>query len=53
MLLKTDNILERAINISVGVVDKGLGAGFGLNINSSEAEIKATADKIKEIMKEV
>lgn len=53
MLPKTDNILERAINISVGVVDKGLGAAFGININSNDAEIEAAARKIKEFMKEV
>lgn len=53
MLPKTDSILERAVNISVGVVDKGLGAGFGININSGDDEIKAVADKIKELMQEV
>jgi dTDP-4-amino-4,6-dideoxygalactose transaminase len=40
---KTDDILSRAINISVGVVDGGLGAGWGININSTDAEIKAVA----------
>ncbi|MCK4831079.1 DegT/DnrJ/EryC1/StrS family aminotransferase, partial [bacterium] len=38
MLPQTDNILNRAINISVGVVDKGLGSGFGININSADDE---------------
>lgn len=49
MLPQTDAILERAVNISVGVVDKGLGAGFGINIHSDDAEIKAVAEKIREI----
>jgi len=40
---KTDNILSRAMNISVGVVDGGLGTGWGININSSDAEIEAAA----------
>ncbi len=40
---KTDDILSRAMNISVGVVDGGLGAGWGININSSDAEIEAAA----------
>lgn len=53
MLPKTDDILERAINISVGVVDKGLGSGFGININSTDEEINAVANKIAEIMKEI
>lgn len=44
---RTDDILSRAINISVGVVDAGLGAGFGININSSDEEIKATAGKFR------
>lgn len=53
MLPKTDAILERAVNISVGVVDKGLGAGFGININSSEEEIISKAEEIRLIMEEV
>ncbi len=40
---KTDDILSRSMNISVGVVDGGLGAGWGININSSDAEIEAAA----------
>ncbi len=40
---KTDDILSRAMNISVGVVDAGLGSGWGININSSDAEIEMAA----------
>jgi dTDP-4-amino-4,6-dideoxygalactose transaminase len=40
---RTDDILSRALNLSIGVVDAGLGAGFGININSSEEEIVRTA----------
>lgn len=40
---KTDDILSRAMNISVGVVDGGLGCGWGININSSDSEIEAAA----------
>jgi dTDP-4-amino-4,6-dideoxygalactose transaminase len=40
---KTDDILSRAMIISVGVVDGGLGAGWGININSTNAEIEAAA----------
>ena len=50
MLPITDDILERAVNISVGVVDKGLGAGTGININSTEEEINAVAANIREII---
>jgi dTDP-4-amino-4,6-dideoxygalactose transaminase len=44
MLPRTDDILGRSIALSVGVVDPGLGAGFGINILSSDAEIRASAD---------
>jgi dTDP-4-amino-4,6-dideoxygalactose transaminase len=44
---RTDDILSRALNLSVGVVDAGLGAGFGININSSEDEIKQTAETFR------
>lgn len=40
---RTDDVLGRAINLSVGVVDAGLGAGFGINIDSTEEEIRRTA----------
>jgi dTDP-4-amino-4,6-dideoxygalactose transaminase len=40
---QTDDILSRAMNISIGVVDGGLGCGWGININSSEQEIEAAA----------
>ena len=48
MLPQTDDILSRTINISVGVVDKGIGAGFGITINATDAEIKVAADRINE-----
>ena len=50
MLPATDDILERAVNISVGVVDKGLGAGTGININSTVEEINQVAKNIREIV---
>jgi len=53
MLPQTDNILERAINISVGVVDTGLGSGFGININSDDDEIAAAVENIRRIMKDI
>ncbi|PWT70156.1 MAG: hypothetical protein C5B59_21145 [Bacteroidetes bacterium] len=42
---KTDDILSRAMNISIGVVDAGLGAGWGININSSDEEIEKAAEE--------
>jgi len=42
MLPKTDAILARAINISIGVSDRGLGSGFGITITSDDEEIDRT-----------
>ena len=50
MLPQTDDILDRAVNISVGVVDKGLGAGTGINLNSTNEEIDQVAANIKAII---
>lgn len=47
-LPNTDNILSRSVNISIGVVDSGLGAGYGININSNDKEINTVAAKIRE-----
>ncbi len=51
MLPKTDAILDRAVNISVGVVDKGLGSGYGININSSDAEIASVSENLAKILR--
>lgn len=51
MLPQTDDILDRAVNISVGVVDKGLGSGFGININTPDEEVIATGKRIAEVIK--
>lgn len=40
---RTDRLLDSAINLSVGVVDGGLGSGFGINIRSTDEEIEKTA----------
>jgi dTDP-4-amino-4,6-dideoxygalactose transaminase len=37
---RTDELLKRSINISVGVVDAGLGAGWGIYIDSTDEEIE-------------
>jgi 8-amino-3,8-dideoxy-alpha-D-manno-octulosonate transaminase len=52
MLPLTDDILQRSINLSVGVVDPGLGAAFGINILSDDEEIQSTASRfIDTVMK--
>lgn len=45
MLPNTDALLRRAINISIGVVDRGLGAGFGINPLSTPEEVERTAER--------
>jgi dTDP-4-amino-4,6-dideoxygalactose transaminase len=44
---RTDDLLRRAINLSVGVVDAGLGAAFGININSTDAQIAQAARQVR------
>jgi 8-amino-3,8-dideoxy-alpha-D-manno-octulosonate transaminase len=51
MLPRADDILSRAIALSVGVVDPGLGASFGINILSTDEEIEHTAGKFIAIVK--
>jgi dTDP-4-amino-4,6-dideoxygalactose transaminase len=50
MLTKTDAILCRAVNLSVGVVDPGIGANFGITVLSTDEEI---ARKAEEFVKKV
>jgi dTDP-4-amino-4,6-dideoxygalactose transaminase len=40
---RTDDILSRSINLSVGVVDAGLGAAFGIHIRSTDEEVESAA----------
>ncbi len=47
----TDDILSRSVNISIGVVDRGLGAGWGLNITSDDQEIEQKAAAFLEACK--
>jgi dTDP-4-amino-4,6-dideoxygalactose transaminase len=49
-LPQTDDLLERSINLSVGVVDPGIGTDFGINILSEDEEIeRAAAEFVKKI----
>jgi dTDP-4-amino-4,6-dideoxygalactose transaminase len=45
---RTDAILARAINLSVGVVDAGLGAAFGINVLSTDDDIERAARAFRE-----
>ena len=53
MLPATDAILRRSVNLSVGVVDKGLGADFGINALSSEHEIFQKAEEFVRILRPI
>jgi 8-amino-3,8-dideoxy-alpha-D-manno-octulosonate transaminase len=52
MLPRTDGLLDRAINISVGVVDKGLGSAFGIHPHSTDREIDQKAREFVAAVKE-
>jgi dTDP-4-amino-4,6-dideoxygalactose transaminase len=53
MLPRTDDILRRSINLSVGVVDAGLGADFGINVLSSDAETIQKAQEFGRLVKPI
>ena len=50
---RTDDLMARTIALSVGVVDAGLGAGFGVNVLSSDEEIEAKARQFEEAYRKV
>ncbi len=53
MLPQTDDILKKAVNLSVGVVDAGIGASFGINILSTEEEIHKKAAEFVKVVKQI
>ncbi|OPZ93952.1 MAG: UDP-4-amino-4-deoxy-L-arabinose--oxoglutarate aminotransferase [candidate division TA06 bacterium ADurb.Bin417] len=53
MLPRTDDILSRSMNISIGVSDAGLGAGFGITAVSGEDEIDRKAAEFVRVVREV
>jgi dTDP-4-amino-4,6-dideoxygalactose transaminase len=52
MLPKTDALLERAINISIGVSDAGLGSAFGVSVLSTDEEIDAKIEEFRNCVRE-
>jgi dTDP-4-amino-4,6-dideoxygalactose transaminase len=52
MLPRTDRLVERAINVSVGVVDAGLGAGFGVHPRATDDEVDAKARQLSAAVRE-
>jgi len=49
MLPRTDDLLRRSINISIGVADPGLGTQFGVNVLADEEDIDRSAARFREV----
>lgn len=49
MLPQTDALLERALNISIGVSDVGLSSGFGVTIHDDAESVGRHAAKFKQV----
>ncbi|MEZ4862004.1 MAG: DegT/DnrJ/EryC1/StrS family aminotransferase [Caldilineaceae bacterium] len=49
MLPQTDDLLARSMNISIGVADRGLGAGFGVTINDDAAVVEERAAEFRAV----
>lgn len=52
MLPQTDDLLSRAINISIGVTDPGLGSAYGVNIRSKQDQIEEKAHHLSDLIKD-
>jgi len=50
---RTDDLMARTIALSVGVVDAGLGSGFGVNVDSTDEEIEAVAKQFEQAYRKV
>jgi hypothetical protein len=53
MLPQTDDILQRSINLTVGVVDPGLGADYGITPLTPEDEIYKKAEEFIRLVKPI
>jgi dTDP-4-amino-4,6-dideoxygalactose transaminase len=49
MLPRTDQLLGRSLNISIGVSDPGLSAGFGVNFNDPPDVVKEKAQAFRRV----
>lgn len=50
MLPKTDALLARSLNISIGVRDPGLSSGFGLTIHDDLAAVEQHASRTRKVL---
>jgi len=49
-LPRTDDLLARSVNLSVGVVDPGLGSGVGIHIGADDEEIARTGARVRQVI---
>ena len=49
MLPQTDDLLSRAINISIGVSDAGLGSAFGVTVRDGFDKVDACAARFRDV----
>jgi 8-amino-3,8-dideoxy-alpha-D-manno-octulosonate transaminase len=49
MLPQTDALLARAVNISIGVSDAGLGSAFGVTMRDGFPEVDAAAARFRAV----
>jgi 8-amino-3,8-dideoxy-alpha-D-manno-octulosonate transaminase len=49
MLPQTDGLLARAMNISIGVPDTGLGASFGVNVSDGPDTVDRQAAEFRRV----
>ena len=50
MLPQTDALLNRAINIGIGVIDHGLGSGFGITVQATEDDVGKSVVKFRQVV---
>ena len=50
MLPQTDDLLSRAINISIGVSDAGLGSAFGVTMRDGPEAVDAVAAEFRRVV---
>jgi 8-amino-3,8-dideoxy-alpha-D-manno-octulosonate transaminase len=51
MLPQTDRLLSRAINISIGVSDAGLGSACGVTMHDGAEEVDACAERVRQAIR--
>ena len=49
MLPRTDDLLSRSINVSIGVSDPGLGSAFGVTIKDGLEEVDRKAEEFRSV----